>query len=370
MLKLAPCNSLARSPLATARVNDYHAFVATIKDVAREAGVSVATVSRSFSGSQPVSAEVRERVREVSRRLGYRPNAVARSLRVESTKTLGLVIPNIMNPFFTEVARAVEGAAWGRGYSLMLGNTDENPQKEERYLELLLEKQVDGIIISPARAESPRLEEVEDAGVPIIFLDRVVRGVDAPVVRADGRRAVGRLVEYLADLGHERIAIISGPPETISGEERLATFLDEARRLGVPVPREMVRPGDFGRESGARAMRELLSLDEPPTAVFAANNLMALGALAAVGEAGVRLPEELSFVSFDDSRWFELMTPSITAISQPIEKLGASAAEMLSKSLEENGRPGEKPQSVILEAELVLRGSCVEPGNKPRATSS
>ncbi|MGH3090428.1 MAG: LacI family DNA-binding transcriptional regulator [Rubrobacteraceae bacterium] len=332
-------------------------YVATIKDVAREANVSVATVSRFFSGSQPVSAGVRERVSEASRRLGYRPNAVARSLRMEATKTLGLVIPNVMNPFFTEVARAVEAAAWRDGYSLMLGNTDEDPEKEERYLEVFLGKQVDGIIISPAWAESPHLGEVEAAGIPVVFLDRAVARIDAPVVRADGRLAVGAIVEYLAGLGHGRIAIISGPPETVSGKERLTTFLEEAWRLGLSVPPEMVRPGDFRRESGERAMRELLALEEPPTAVFAANNLMALGALTAAKEAGVVIPEDLSFVSFDDSRWFELMTPSISAISQPLEELGEAAARLLTKAIE-----GEKPESVILDAELILRESCVEPG--------
>lgn len=334
--------------------------MATIKDVAREANVSVATVSRSFSGSQPVRAEVRERVIAVSRRLGYRPNAVARSLRMEATKTLGLVIPNITNPFFTEVARAVEAAAWRDGYSLMLGNTDEDPDKEERYLELLLGKQIDGIIISPASAESPHLSEVEDAGVPVVFLDRAVEGVDAPVVRADGRLALGALVEYLANLGHERISIISGPPETVSGRERLYAFLEEAGRLGLAVPEAMIRTGDFRRESGERAMRELLALDEPPTAVIAANNLMSLGALTAARRLGVSIPEDISFASFDDSRWFELMSPSISAISQPLEELGEISAKLLTSALE--SKNGSRSDSVILDAELVLRESCVEPG--------
>ncbi|MGI8649185.1 MAG: LacI family DNA-binding transcriptional regulator, partial [Rubrobacter sp.] len=142
----------------------------SIKDVAREAGVSVATVSRTFSGAQPVSEEVKERVREAAERIGYRPNALARSLRVEKTKTLGLVIPNIINPFFTNLARAIEDAAWEDGYSIMLGNTDENPEKESRYLELLMQKRVDGIIVSPARAESPFLKRVAEE-IPVVFID-------------------------------------------------------------------------------------------------------------------------------------------------------------------------------------------------------
>jgi LacI family transcriptional regulator, galactose operon repressor len=328
--------------------------LATVRDVAREAGVSVATVSRTFSGAQFVSSEVRERVKSSADRLGYRPNAVARSLRVESTRTLGLVIPNVMNPFFTAVARAVEDAAAERGYSLVVGNTDEDPEKEARYLEVLLQNRVAGLVVSPARAGSRHLSEVERAEVPLVCVDRYAKGVDAPVVRADGRAAVDRLVRYLLDLNHERLAIISGPPETVSGAERLEAFVEGAASRGVRVPEECVRIGDFRRRSGRRAMRELLGLEEPPTAVFAANNLMALGALQALEEAGVRMPQNISFASFDDVSWFPLLNPPVTAISQPVGELGSAVARMLPEMVEGRGRP----ESVILEARLVVRGSC------------
>lgn len=349
-----------------------------IKDVAREAGVSVATVSRVFSGSQPVSDGARERVREVALRLGYRPNAVARSLRMEQTNTLGLVIPSIANPFFTAIARAVEDAAWGEGYSLILGNTDENPEKEARYLELLMQKRVDGLIISPARAWSPYLKEVIEE-VPVVFLDRVASGIEAPVVRADGRRAVGSLVSYLVGLGHERLGIISGPDDTVSGNERLETFLREAETLGFPVAGERVRAGDFKRGSGGVAMRELLALDEPPTAVFAANNSMALGALAELRASGVSVPDETSFASFDDVGWFELLSPPVTAIAQPIQSLGEAAARTLTGILARMHSEGYLPgvnarnrfpgaghtEDAIMEAELIIRGSCGPPAGKP-----
>lgn len=332
--------------------------MATIKDVAREAGVSVATVSRTFSGTQYVRPEVRERVVTVAEKLRYRPNALARSLRVKSTRTLGLVIPNVGNPFFTAMARAVEDAARDIGYSIIIGNADEDPGKESEYLNVLMEKRVDGLIVSPARAVSPPLEEIARSGVPVVFLDRYVEGIEAPVVRADGRRAVGSLVEHLVDLGHERLAIISGPPETVPGRERLDAFLRGAEERGVPVAEECVRIGDFRRESGLRAMRKLLELDDPPTAVFAANNLMGLGALQSLSRAGVKIPGEVSFASFDDVSWFELMTPSVTAIAQPTAELGAAAARMLPVLMEGT----EKPESVILEAELVVRGSCGRAG--------
>ncbi len=286
--------------------------------------------------------------------LKYRPNALARSLRVENTSTLGLVIPNVGNPFFTAMARAVEDAAREMGYSLMIGNADEDPGKESEYLNVLMEKRVDGLIVSPARAISPPLNEIARSGVPLVFLDRYVKGIEAPVVRADGRKAVDSLVEHLVDLGHERLAIISGPPETVPGRERLDAFLRGAEDRGVPVAEERVKIGDFRRESGLRAMRELLELNESPTAVFAANNLMGLGALQTLSRAGVKIPGEISFASFDDVSWFELTTPSVTAIAQPTAELGAAAARMLPVLME--GR--ERPESVILEAELVVRGSC------------
>jgi LacI family transcriptional regulator len=279
-------------------------------------------VSRPFSGAQFVGSEVRERIEASADRLGYRPNAVARPLRMESTRTLGLVIPNVMNPFFTAVARAVEDAAAEHGYSLVVGNTDEDPEKEVRYLDVLLQNRVAGLVVSSARAASRLLSEVERAGIALVFVDRYVEGVGVPVVRADGRAAVDRLVGYLLDLNHERLAIISGPPETVSGGERLEAFVEGATSRGVRVPDEYVRIGDF-RRSGKRAMRELLGLEEPPTAVFAANNLMAMGALQALEEAGMRISENIPFASFDDVSWFPLLNPPVTVIAQPVGELGA-----------------------------------------------
>ena len=327
-----------------------------MKDVAKEAGVSTATVSRVLSGRGEVRDGTRERVAVAAEKLDYRPNAVARSLREQSTRTLGLIIPNVRNPFFTEVARAVEDAARERGYSLMLGNTDEDPEKEAEYLDVLTEKRVDGLIVSPARASVPRLEALARDRFPVVFLDRYVRNVQAPVVRADGRRAVDELVGYLVDLGHERLGVISGPPETVPGRERLEAFLRGAEARGVPVEDTYVKVGNFRRESGLRAMRELWELAEPPTAVFAANNLMALGALQALKRAGVRVPEEMSFASFDDVSWFELAAPPVTAIAQPVGELGGGAAGALLELVE-----GKEPESMISEANLVVRGSCRSP---------
>jgi LacI family transcriptional regulator len=329
----------------------------TIKDVAKAAGVSTATVSRVLSGKSPVSEEARNRVLSAVESLEYRPNALARSLREETTQTLGLVVSNVMNPFFTAVARAVEDAANAKGYSVILCNADEDPEKEELYLDVLLQKRVDGLIISPSRNHSSGLLRIVRAGIPMIFVDRSTDGLDIPVIRVDGRKAIEELVEYLVRLGHERLAIISGPPEIISGAERLNSYLDSVRKRRVTIPKEYVRIGDFRRGSGRQAMQELLQLRQPPTAVFVANNLMCLGALQAAKEAGCKIPEDISIASFDDVTWFELMEPPVTAIAQPTQKLGDIAAHMLLEILEED----RKLESRILEAELLIRGSCGVP---------
>jgi LacI family transcriptional regulator len=264
----------------------------------------------------------------------------------------------VMNPFFTAVARAVEDAAREKGYSLILGNADEDIWKEEFYLNMLLERQVDGLIVSPARAESPHLTEIARRGIPLVFVDRYIESIRSPVIRADGRRAIKQLVEYLVELGHRKLAIISGPPQVVSGGERLDAFLGAAKEQGVPIAEDYIRIGNFRRQSGSEAMRELLELDSPPTVVFAANNLMTLGALQVIRKKGLKIPDDISLASFDDVTWFELLDPPVTAITQPTEELGATAAQMLLEMVEE----GRQPESCAIEAKLVIRDSCGEPG--------
>lgn len=330
---------------------------ATIKDVAKLSSVSIATVSRALSGKNPVSAEVRDRVLSAVESLDYHPNALARSLREETTKSIGLVISNVMNPFFASVARAVEDVASENGYSVILCNADENPRKEQLYLDVLFQKRVDGLIISPTHYESPQLPKYIKAGIPVVFVDRSIEGFGVPAVRVDGTLSIEELVKYLADLGHERLSIISGPSDLIAGSERLAAFLGGAKKQGITIPKEYVRFGDFRRASGRRAMYELLQLRQQPTAVFVANNLMCLGALQIIKQAGYKMPEDISIASFDDVSWFDLLEPPITAIAQPNKQLGATAAHMLLERIDEDRKPG----SSVLQAELIVRGSCGEP---------
>ena len=334
--------------------------MASIKDVAAEAGVSVATVSRVLNDHPSVSAEARARVLAAVEALGYRPNAVARSLRTDQTHTLGLVISDVMNPYFTELARSVEEEARALGYSVIIGNADERPDLQDHHVRTLLDRRIDGLLVSPTDGGSPLMLDAVRAGTPMVFVDRWIPGVDVPVVRADGQGAVRDLVAHLHGLGHRRLAIIAGPAATTTGRERVEAFREALGAYGLELPDAYIGQGDFQADSGRRVTEGFLDLPEPPEVVFAADNLMALGALDAVRARGLRVPDDLALAAFDDIRWFVHTDPPITAIAQPTGELGRAAVRALVDRIE--GRPGE---SVTLPARLVVRRSCGEPPASP-----
>ncbi|MEN3583857.1 LacI family DNA-binding transcriptional regulator [Streptomyces sp. ZYX-F-203] len=333
-----------------------------IKDVASRAGVSVATVSRVLNGHPSVSAAARGRVSAAVEALGYRPNAVARSLRTDQTRTLGLIIGDVMNPYFTELARSVEAEARALGYSVVIGNADERPDLQDHHVTTLLDRRIDGLLVSPTDGGSPRMSEAVRNGTPMVFVDRWLPGVDVPVVRADGRAAVRDLVAHLCRLGHRRLAIIAGPAATTTGRERVDAFREALAEHGLALPDHHVGQGDFQAESGRRVTEGFLDLPDPPDAVFAADNLMALGALDAVRARGLRVPEDLALVAFDDIPWFTHTDPPVTAVAQPTADLGRAAVRALVERIE--GRPG---RSVTLSARLVVRRSCGQPPPAPDA---
>ncbi|MEU9336796.1 LacI family DNA-binding transcriptional regulator [Streptomyces sp. NPDC048290] len=327
--------------------------MAGIKDVAAVAGVSVATVSRVLNAHPSVSAGARARVLTAVESLGYRPNAVARSLRTDQTRTFGLVIPDVLNPYFTELARSVEEEARTLGYSVIIGNAGERPTVQDHHIRTLLDRRIDGLLVAPADGGSALLADAARGGTPMVFVDRWIPGVDVPVVRSDGRAAVRELVGHLRGLGHRRVAIIAGPATTTTGSERVDAFRAAMAGYGLPVPDAYVGQGDFQAGSGRRATERFLALDEPPEVVFCADNPTALGALDAVRAARLRVPEDIALVAFDDIRWFVHTDPPITAIAQPTGALGRAAVRALVEL-----REGRRPQSVTLPARLVVRRSC------------
>jgi LacI family transcriptional regulator len=327
----------------------------TIADVAKLADVSTATVSRALSGANGVSAQVRKKVSETADRVGYRPNELARSLRTTRTRTLGLVVSDVVNPFFGELALAIEEAAHASGFSVILCNTNEDTSRQDDYIQLLRGRQVDGLLLTPALDESPALRAAVHDSIPMVFVDRALPTVQVPVVRADGRRATGDLVDHLVGLGHERIAIISGPRQTLTGRERLNAFRAGMRRHGLNLPRELVRVGDFQMHSGQVAAAKLLDLNEPPTAVFAADNLMALGALHEIRRRGLQIGRDLALAGFDDPPWFQLLDPPMTTVAQPVKELGGLAVKTLLQIV-----AGAQVSSHVLECSLMVRSSCGE----------
>ncbi|MEU6499815.1 LacI family DNA-binding transcriptional regulator [Streptomyces californicus] len=336
--------------------------MAGIKDVAAEAGVSVATVSRVLNGHPSVSQEARTRVLAAVDALGYRPNAVARSLRTAQTRTLGLVISDVLNPYFTELARFVEEEARALGYSVIIGNADERPDLQDHHVRTLIDRRIDGLLVSPADGGTPLLRDVALSGTPMVFVDRWIPGIDVPVVRADGTGAVRDLVAHLHGLGHRRLAIIAGPAATTTGDERVEAFRGALRDHGLALPDAYIGQGDFQAASGRRATEGFLELAEPPEVVFAADNLMALGALDAIRARGLRVPDDIALAAFDDIPWFVHTGPPITAVAQPTADLARAAVRALADRIE-----GRTPQSVTLPARLVVRRSCGEAAPNERS---
>ncbi|MGY0486443.1 LacI family DNA-binding transcriptional regulator [Streptomyces sp. WG-D5] len=329
--------------------------MAGIKDVAAAAGVSVATVSRVLNAHPSVSPATRTRVLAAVESLGYRPNAVARSLRTAQTRTLGLVISDVLNPYFGELTRAVEDEARGLGYSVIIGNADERPELQDHHVRTLLDRRIDGLLVSPTDGGSPIMLDAARTGTPMVFVDRWIPGVDVPVVRSDGRAAVRDLVAHLHALGHRRLAIIAGPAATTTGSERVDAFREALASYELELPDAYIGQGDFQADSGRRVTEAFLALPEPPGAVFAADNLMALGALDAVRARGLRVPDDIAVAAFDDIPWFVHTDPPITAIAQPTKELGRAAVRALVDRIE-----GRVPESVTLPAHLVVRRSCGE----------
>ncbi|MFG2305813.1 LacI family DNA-binding transcriptional regulator [Actinacidiphila glaucinigra] len=337
--------------------------MASIKDVASRAGVSVATVSRVLNDHPAVRPDTRARVLEAVAELGYRPNAVARSLRTDQTRTLGLVISDVLNPFFTELARSVEDEARALGYSVIIGNADERPEQQDHHIRTLLDRRIDGLLVSPTDGGSPLILDAVRSGTPMVFVDRWIPGIgnDVPVVRTDGFDAVRDLVAHLHGLGHRRLAIIAGPAATTTGRERVRAFREALAAFGLPLPDEYIGQGDFQADSGRRAMARFLDLPVPPDVVFAADNLMALGAMDEIRARGLRVPDDIALAAFDDIPWFLHTDPPITAIAQPTGDLGRAAVRSLIDRVE--GRPAP---SVTVSARLVVRRSCGASERSPR----
>ncbi len=326
--------------------------MASIKDVAEAAGVSTATVSRVLSNGPHVRSEVRERVMAVVERLGYRPNLVARSLRSQRSNTIGLIVSDIRNPFFTSISRAVEDAAYEQGFSVLLCNTDENPEKEAIYLDLMRDESVAGVIFSPTRQTAANFT-ASNLGFPTVVVDRSIPNGDVDVVLLDNVDAAYRLITHLIENGYRRTGAICGEMST-TGRERQGGYEKALRAHGLAPPAEHVKYVPPKIEAGYAAALKMIDSAQPPEAIFTTNSLLVAGALQAIRERELIIPDDMALVTFDETIWASLVQPAITLIAQPTDEIGRTAAELLLQRVADPDRP---TRQVILKGRLLVRGS-------------
>jgi LacI family transcriptional regulator len=327
----------------------------TIRDVAKRAGVAPTTVSRVLNNSGYVRASTRARVEAAIQELGYVPNRVARSLRLKRTHTLALVVTDITNPFWTTVVRGVEDAANEAGFTVILCNTDESPTKQDAYLQVLLQKRVDGILLTPAHSTPEPVALIQRQKIPVVVLDRRVPGAEVDVVRCDSQEGAYKLVQHLLELGHRRIGVLTGPEDVSTSSDRVAGYRRALREAGLDEAHEWVRYGQFTLDSGAEGAREMLELDARPTAILAANNFIAVGALRVLYEAGLDIPGDVSLVAFDELTFDPSAVPFMTVADQPAYEMGQQATKLLIARLTDPAVDG--CQEIVLPARIVVRRS-------------
>lgn len=327
----------------------------TIRDVAELAGVHPSTVSRVINDDSRISEKTKNKVFLIIKKLGYTPNAIARGLKTKRTYTLGMLIPDITNPFFAEIARGVEDAANANGFNIILCNTDDKLKKERIYLEILKGKRVDGLILGTAHIKDKSIIELEKKKFPYILLSRNIEGLDKNCVIVDDVAGGIMVTEYLIKLGHRRIAHITGPPTVRAANNRLEGYKFALEKHQIEYHEELVKEGDFRIKGGYQVMKRFLKLAEPPTAIFAANDLLALGAMQAIQREKYHIPEDFCIIGFDDIRLASFVYPPLTTIRQPMLEMGALAVKMLLKIIEE----GEFNQrKIVLKSKLIIRESC------------
>jgi LacI family transcriptional regulator len=349
----------------------------TIPEVAKAAGVSTATAARALGGYGAVSPAARERVLAAAGDLGYRRNDLARAMITGRTNTIGLVIADIENAFFARVVRGVTDSARTAGYEVVLANTDEDPDVERSAVRVLLAKRVDGIIVAPVAGDPGHLRAAQEAGCPVVLLDRRVPKLDVDTVLVDSYAATRDVVERLQASGHRRIAMVTGATgvtgvtgashgtartrgSVSTGQDRVDGYLDALTSAGVSDPRAYLRTEAHTPDLASAATAELIALPEPPTAVFASDNRVALGVLRAIRAAGVSVPQDMSLVAFDDADWTSVVTPAISVVAQPTHALGRRAAEMLLSRLSGTGGPARVD---VMTTEFIARGSVARPAS-------
>ena len=334
--------------------------MATIKDVAQAAGVSITTVSHVVNGSRRVSDRLTQRVLEAMEALDYRPNILARSLRLGETKTLGLVIPDNSNLFFAEMARSIEDTGYRNGYSVILCNSDGDVEKQQSYVRLLVDKQVDGMVFISSGESSEDLQYLTDEGIEVVIVDRDVPNMPVDVILLDNEQAGYEATRYLIDLGHRLIACVTGPSQLTPSAQRVNGYRRALQEAGIAFNPDYLTGGDFQLDGGEQATGRLLALDPRPSAVFVCNDMMAIGAIRGARNLGLGIPQDLSVIGFDDIALATAIYPALTTMAQPIAEMARIATELLIERIQ-GQVTGEKRQRILLSATLKVRESCAPP---------
>jgi LacI family transcriptional regulator len=326
----------------------------TIKDVAARAAVSVATVSAVINGNKYVSPDLVQRVRESIAALGYERNSFAQGLKTQTSHTIGLIISDIANPFFTSMVRGVEDVANAHHYSLILGNTDENLDKERSYIRLLESKRADGLIVAVTAGSHKYLQAARH--LPLVSIDRSLFDLGIDSVLVDNVAGAQVAIEHLIALGHQRIGIVTGIPGITTTEERLTGYKQALVAHDIPLDPTLIAVADSRVDGGERGTMQLLTQQTTrPTALFMMNGLMVIGALRAIARIGLRCPQDIALIGFDDFEWSSVTHPSLTTVRQPIYEIGQRAAQLLFERLQKRDK---EPSEVRLRPQLIIRESC------------
>jgi LacI family transcriptional regulator, galactose operon repressor len=329
----------------------------TLHDVARKAGVSAMTVSRVVNGRDRVDSETRQRVEEAIQALDYVPNRIARGLISQKTRTIGIIVPDIVNPFFAPVVRGAESAARKAGYRILLCNSEGDLRLEREYIEDLVAHRVEGLLLAPAsdRSRSSILSLLR-GGFPLVLIDRALPDADCDLIISDNAQGARRLIEHLIAIGHREIAHVSDAEDTSTGRERLQGYREALEAAGIPFQPELVIRTTVDRIGGYRAAQEILARDPLPTAIFAVNNMTAVGTMEALRERGLSVPKDMGLVCFDDVEHLAVLSPILTVIDQPAETFGSLGVQLLLERM--TGKANSRSRRVSLQTDLIVRQSC------------
>lgn len=329
----------------------------TIQDVAKHAGVSSATVSRVINKSGYVSHEAQILVEKAMKELEYNPSRVARRLRVTDgdRKLFGLLIADIQNPFYVDVIRGVEEITFSRDYAVYLCNFAQDFKKEKAYLNILKSEAIDGLIVTPFHEEDDLVTSLVREGMPIVCVDRSLSNVNVDLVVVDNESGAYEAIKHLIKLGHQRIGFVGGLYSIPTSRYRRDGYLRAMKEQGVEIDESLIKFGDSKYESGKRLVQEFLNMDEPPTALFTSNNVITLAGLEVIHSRGLKIPEDIAIIGFDDMYWSSSLNPPLTAVSQSGYEIGRQAAKMLFEHLDEPNRP---PRKIVINTELKIRQSC------------